>query len=111
LSVRKIRHAKPGRHGDGNDGRRLDFGLGTAVTAIINIDVLIQYRRSLTLSQAREKARLARELVKAGMDPSLLSRPKEEKVPSFNEVAAEYHAHVSKGRRNGNRVLTCSRHV
>nr|NUR38132.1 tyrosine-type recombinase/integrase [Sphingomonas sp.] len=122
LSVRKIQHAKPGRYGDGqglyllvkpsgtkswvlrvqHNGRRRDIGLGTAITGLIDVDIPIQKRRSLTLAQAREKARLARELAKAGMDPSVLWRPQEEaSCPSFEKVAAEYHRQVSRGWRNG----------
>ena len=121
LSVRKIQFAKAGRHSDGNglyllvkpsgsrswvlrvqhNGRRRDFGLGTAITGMLDVDVPLQKRTSLTFAQAREKARLARELAKAGMNPSALWRPKEETVPSFKKAAAEYHGHVSKGWRNG----------
>ena len=121
LSVRKIQHAKPGRHGDGNglyllvkpsgskswvlrvqhNSRRRDFGLGTAVTGMIDVDLPLEKRKSLTLAQAREKARIARELAKAGIDPSSLWRQKEEEaVPTFKKVALEYHGQVSKGWRN-----------
>ena len=121
LSVRKIQHAGPGRHSDGNglyllvkpsgsrswvlrvqhNGSRRDLGLGTAVTGLLDVDIPIQKRKSLTLAQAREKARLARELVKAGMDPSVLWKPKDDGIPSFKKVAEEYHREVSKGWRNG----------
>ena len=121
LSVRKIQHATAGRYGDGHglyllvkpsgskswvlrvqhNGRRRDIGLGTAITGLIDVDIPIQKRSSLTLAQAREKARLARELAKAGMDPSVLWHPKEDSAPSFKKVAAEYHRQVSKGWRNG----------
>lgn len=121
LSVRKIQHAGPGRHSDGNglyllvkpggsrswvlrvqhDGRRRDLGLGTAITGLIDVDIPVQKRKSLTLAQAREKARLARELVRAGMDPSALWKPKDHGTPSFKKVAEEYHRQVSKGWRNG----------
>jgi integrase len=121
LSVRKIQYAPPGRHSDGNglyllvkpsgakswvlrvqhEGRRRDYGLGTAITGLIDVDVPLQKRRSLTLAQAREKARLARELAKSGLDPSSLWRAKEETCPSFKAVATEFHGQVSKGWRNG----------
>jgi integrase len=84
-----------------HDGRRRDLGLGTAITGLIDVDIPVQKRKSLTLAQAREKARLARELVKAGMDPSVLWKPKDDGVPSFKTVAEEYHREVSKGWRNG----------
>jgi integrase len=121
LSVRKIQYAEPGRHSDGNglyllvkpsgsrswvlrvqhNGRRRDLGLGTAITGLIDFDIPVQKRKSLTLAQAREKARLARELVKAGLDPSALWKPKDITSPSFRKVAEEYHREVSKGWRNG----------
>jgi integrase len=121
LSVRKIQYAKPGKHCDGHglyllvkpsgakswllrvqhQGRRRDFGLGTAITGIIDVDIPLQKRRSLTLAQAREKARIARELSKSGMDPTALWREQEDSIPSFKKVAVEYHGHVSKGWRNG----------
>jgi hypothetical protein len=121
LSVRKIQYAEPGRHSDGNGlyllvkpsgsrswvlrvqhkGRRRDLGLGTAITELIDVDIPVQKRKSLTLAQAREKARLARGLAKAGMDPSVLWKPKEDATPSFKKVAEEHHREVSKGWRNG----------
>jgi integrase len=124
LSVRKIQYAKPGKHCDGHglyllvkpsgakswllrvqyQGHRRDFGLGTAITGIIDVDIPLQKRRSLTLAQAREKARIARELAKSGMDPTVLwreQREREDSIPSFKKVAVEYHGHVSKGWRNG----------
>jgi integrase len=121
LSVRKIEHAKPGRYADGNglyllvkpsgskswvlrvqhDGCRHDYGLGTAITGLIDVDLPIQKRRSLTLAQAREKARIARELAKAGINPSAAWRIKEDSVPTFERVATEYHAQLSPGWRNG----------
>lgn len=120
LSVKQLQHAKPGKHADGRGlyllvkpggsrswvlrvqhrGRRRDLGLGSAVFAPVEVDVPIQHRRSLTLAQAREKARLARELVKAGLDPSTMWRPKNES-PSFTQAAEEYHRQISKGWRNG----------
>jgi integrase len=121
LSVRKIEHAKPGRYSDGNglyllvkpsgskswvlrvqhDGRRHDYGLGSAISGLIDIDLPLQTRRSLTLAQAREKARIARELAKAGINPTAYWRRRVETVPSFEQLAKEYHGQVSKGWRNG----------
>jgi integrase len=84
-----------------HNGRRHDFGLGAAITGLIDVDLPIQKRKSLTLVQAREKARMARELAKAGINPSSYWRAREETVPSFEQVAKEYHGQVSKGWRNG----------
>jgi integrase len=83
------------------NGRRSDYGIGTAITEPIKFDIPIEKRRSLTLAQAREKARIWRELAKAGFNPSAVWRAKEETTPSFQEVAEEYHAQVSRGWRNG----------
>lgn len=121
LTVKKIEHAKPGRHADGeglyllvkpsgskswvlrvqHNGRRRDFGLGRAITGMIDVDLPVQKRKSLTLAQAREKARIARELVKAGIDPAAYWRTRNQSIPTFEEAAKEYHAQVSKGWRNG----------
>ena len=121
LTVKHALHAKPGRHSDGDglyllvqptgtkswvlrvqhNGRRRDFGLGKFVAEPVAVDIPIEKRKSLTLAQAREKARLGRELAKAGMNPSVIWRLEEEKVPPFAQAAEEYHAQVSKGWRNG----------
>lgn len=121
LTVRKIASLREGRHSDGNglsllvkpsgsrswvlrvqhNGRRRDYGLGAAITEPIHFDIPIEKRKSLTLAQAREKARIWRELAKAGFNPSAVWRSKNETTPSFQKVAEEYHAEVSKGWRNG----------
>jgi integrase len=121
LTTKQAINAKAGRHSDGQGlyllvqptgskswvlrvqhrGRRRDFGLGRFVAEPVAIDIPIEKRKSLTLGQAREKARLGRELAKAGMNPSVLWRLEEEKVPSFAQAAEEYHAQVSKSWRNG----------
>jgi integrase len=66
---------------------------------LIDVDIPIEKRRSLTLAQAREKARVGRELAKAGLNPSAIWKAKEERTPSFKDVAEEYHAQISKGWR------------
>jgi integrase len=121
LTVRKIAYARAGRHSDGNglyllvkpsgskswvlrvqhNGHRRDFGIGTAVIEPIGAEIPIYKRKSLTLAQAREKARIGRELAKAGINPSLHWRTEDRSIPSFEEAANEYHAQISKGWRNG----------
>ena len=121
LSVKQVLHAKPGRHSDGNglyllvqptgakswvlrvqhNGRRRDFGLGSFTAESLDLALPIHQRRSLTLAQAREKARLGRELAKAGMNPSALWKAESEAVPSFAYAAEEYHRQVSRAWRNG----------
>lgn len=121
LTVYEALHAKPGRHSDGNglyllvkpsgsrswvlrvqqNGRRCDFGLGSMVKDAINVELPVERRKSLTLAQAREKARIGRELFKAGQNPSEVWQVHPEANPTFRQAAEEYHKQVSKGWRNG----------
>jgi integrase len=84
-----------------HNGRRRDFGLGTAITEAIDFDIPVEKRQSLTLAQAREKARIWRELAKTGLNPVVIWRAHHETIPTFQKVAKEYHREVSKGWRNG----------
>ena len=63
--------------------------------------VPIHKRKSLTLSEAREKARVGRELAKAGPNRSSEWRSEVEAIPTLREAAGQYHAQVSKSWRNG----------
>jgi integrase len=121
LTVTQAKNAKPGRHSDGNglyllvkpggtkswvlrvqhSGRRQDFGLGTFIVESIDADIPLHKRRSLTLGEAREKARIGRELAKAGLNPSAVWRRVEEEIPTFKQAAEQYHAQVSKAWRSG----------
>jgi integrase len=121
LTVMQAKAARPGRHSDGkglyllvkpsgskswvlrvqHNGQRRDFGLGSFAAETIPVAVPLQNRQSLTLSEAREKARIGRELAKAGMNPSVEWRQVVEAIPTFKEAAEQYHSHVSKGWRNG----------
>lgn len=121
LTAKQVRHAKPGRHSDGrglyllvkptgarswvlrvqHDGRRQDFGLGSVAYEAIDAAIPLQRRRSLTLTEAREKARIGRELAKAGINPSIEWKEERVVIPSFEETAREYHEQISKGWRNG----------
>lgn len=131
LTSRRIESAGPGRLSDGKGlyllvkpkpgdstkggakswvlrvqyrGRRRDFGLGSYALKRASDDYdllpLIQ-RRSLTLEEAREKARIGRELAKAGIDPSVEWRREELTVPTFEAAAREYHGIVEKAWRTG----------
>jgi hypothetical protein len=85
-------------------GRRRDLGLGSAVLDRVNVDeslVPLHRRKSLTLAEAREKARIGRELAKCGIDPSAEWRAEDSVIPTFEVAAREYHAHVEKAWRNG----------
>jgi integrase len=83
------------------NGRRRDFGLGSFTADPVRVDLPIEKRKLLTLAQAREKARLARELARAGLNPTRVWRAEDEVKPSFRQAAEEYHALVSKTWRNG----------
>src|SRR5690349_23134674 len=107
LTVKQVQSAKPGRHSDGKGlyllvkpsgsrswvlrvqhrGRRQDFGLGSVAAESIKVAIPIHKRRSLTLAEAREKARIGRELAKAGINPAAQWRHEEELVPTFREAA------------------------
>lgn len=106
LTVVQVRNAKPGRHADGKglyllvkpsgakswvlrvqfSGRRRDFGLGS-------VDLV-------SLEEARDKAREARKLAKAGLDPSLERKKALRTIPTFEEAARRYHETVKAGWRN-----------
>lgn len=121
LTIKQVQNAKAGRHADGNGlyllvkpsgskswvlrvqhrGRRQDFGLGSVVTESIKVAIPLHKRRSLTLTEAREKARIGRELAKAGINPAAEWRQEEEVAPTFREAVEQYHAQVSKAWRNG----------
>ena len=123
LKAKQISKAKPGRHSDGrglyllvkptgtrswvlrvqHNGHRRDIGLGSVALEQIPYveDVPIIRRRSLTLAEAREKARIGRELARAGLDPRTEWTIEEKVVPTFETAAKEYHRQVAKAWRNG----------
>jgi integrase len=121
LTVKQVQNAKVGRHSDGKGlyllvkpsgskswvlrvqhrGRRQDFGLGSVASESIEAAIPLQKRRTLTLAEAREKARIGRELAKAGINPSAEWKQEAEKVPTFQYAAEQYHAQVSTAWRNG----------
>ena len=103
LTVKQVKHAKPGTHVDGLglllrvrnsgsrswilrvqvDGRRRDIGLGSDA--------------DLTLSEAREKAAHLRKLARQGLDPVVERDKHRRKVPTFAEAIEAAHAELSKG--------------
>ncbi|WP_066556798.1 tyrosine-type recombinase/integrase [Croceicoccus bisphenolivorans] len=98
--------SEPGRYGDGDGlfllvgkrggkswmvrvqkaGRRRDIGLGSA--------------SKVSLALARERARLTRSQVEAGIDP-VAERRKAAGVPTFREAAALVHAEHKASWKNG----------
>lgn len=121
LTAKQVQNAKAGRHSDGRglyllvkpsgarswvlrvqyQGTRRDFGIGSVSMDPIATDLPLHRRSSLTLGEAREKARMGRELAKAGVNPSAKWREVEVTVPTFEGAAREYHKQVSKGWRKG----------
>ena len=123
LTAHQVLNAKPGRHSDGRglymlvkpsgakswvlrvqrNSIRRDYGLGSVARkdAPTDLDIPLTLRRSLTLSEAREKARIGLELAKAGINPVQAWRQVELVVPSFKAAALEYHKQISKAWRNG----------
>jgi integrase len=82
--------------------RRRDLGLGSVLfdrkEAVDHVP--LNARRELTLAEARDKAALARTLVKAGFDPSVEWRKARVAIPTFEEAAKEYHEKIKGGFRN-----------
>lgn len=97
--VLRVQHRLPGE----SVGKRRDYGLGAAIVERVDVDLPLHKRSSLTLAEAREKARIGRELAKAGVRPTMHWRldAVEEKTPTFEEAAREYHGQVSRSWRNG----------
>ncbi|MDQ3479111.1 MAG: integrase arm-type DNA-binding domain-containing protein, partial [Pseudomonadota bacterium] len=121
LTAKQVQNAKPGRHSDGrglymlvqpsgskswvlrvqHKGTRRDFGLGSVALKVSGADIPLHKRKALTLEEAREKARIGRDLAKAGINPSLEWRQEDAIVPTFEAAAREYHKQVSLAWRNG----------
>lgn len=127
LSAPAVRNAAPGRHHDGQglylyvsptgarswvlriqkEGKRQDIGLGAADISPRSvgkgeappIEISLMNRRLLTLSEAREKARMLREATKAGLDP-IFERDRERRsIPKFRDAAKDAHAAWKDGRK------------
>lgn len=127
LTALKIKTAPAGRHPDGDglylivrdtgsrqwllriqaDGKRRDLGLGSAETvsrtkeAQVEADkIAIVDRRSLTLTEARDKADTYRRMVKAGIDPVAEREKRPAAVPTFEKAARDCHTELKEGWRN-----------
>jgi integrase len=125
LTYKQCLNAKAGRHSDGGGlyllvkpsgarswvlrvqylGNRRDFGIGSFTDKSAGGSIPIERRKLLTLTEARDKAREGRKLAKAGINPSDAWRELEleerRKAHTFETVARDYHAHVSRSWRNG----------
>ena len=84
------------------DGRRRDYGLGSAILERkVPSPLPIEQRRELTLSEARDKAAAGRSLAKAGLDPSLEWKRVLNVIPTFEEAARKYHGNIKDGWKKG----------
>ncbi|HET7709941.1 MAG TPA: Arm DNA-binding domain-containing protein, partial [Sphingomicrobium sp.] len=124
LTIKEVKHAKPGRHSDGKglyllvkpsgsaswvlrvqyQGERKDFGLGSMILEATGTDIPIERRKQLTLADAREKARVGRDLAKAGINPAVHWRQADVPVEAprtFAEVAEARHKGIKTGWKNG----------
>lgn len=123
LTFKQVKHAKPGRHSDGKglyllvkpsgsaswvlrvqyQGERKDFGLGSLLIEATGSDIPIERRKQLTLADAREKARIGRDLAKAGINPADHWRQdsQAEAPRTFAEVAEARHKGIKSGWKNG----------
>ncbi|MFO1118132.1 MAG: integrase arm-type DNA-binding domain-containing protein [Beijerinckiaceae bacterium] len=105
LSARKIKTADPGKYGDGE-------GLQFVVTASGSRKWVLRFQWNgkaremglgaypeVELADAREKAREARRLIRAGVDP-IADGKREKTVPTFGEMADAVTTDLSPGFRN-----------
>lgn len=90
------------------DGKRRDIGLGSVAIdgAGHNVfakddnrlgEIPLMMRKSLSLAEARKKARALRELAKAGANPVAERDRERVKVPTFKEAAKEAHDALKSG--------------
>jgi len=120
LTALKVRNAKPGRHVDGRglcllvkpsgartwllrmqkDGRRRDYGLGSAL--------------DVSLAEARDAAAALRRQVREGADPIAERRKERKVIPSFETVARGCYEALKEGwknRRYANWISSLENHV
>lgn len=120
LTALKVKNAKPGRHVDGRglclmvkpsgartwvlrmqkDGRRRDYGLGSAF--------------DVSLAEARDAAMALRRQVREGVDPVAERRKTRKVVPSFETAALDCYEALKEGwknRRHANWISSLENHV
>lgn len=96
----------PGRYGDG-DGLALLVGKSGSKSWIVRVqkdgkrrDIGLGSEKKVSLALARERARIARSQIEAGIDP-VAERRKAAGIPTFREAAALVHAEHKGGWKNG----------
>lgn len=113
LTALKVKHAKPGRHGDGEGLYLLvsDTGAKSWIVRVMAHDAKEPdpdkrwKRRDIglgplwqcSLEQAREKAREVRILARSGVDPVLAREEEDEVTPTFLEAAKAAHKALTPG--------------
>jgi integrase len=120
LSALRVKNAKAGRHVDGRglcllvkesgarswvlrmqkDGRRRDYGLGSAA--------------DLSLADARDAAAALRRQVRAGVDPVAERRRSRKVIPNFESAARHCYEVLKEGwknRRHANWISSFENHV
>jgi hypothetical protein len=120
LTALKVKNAKPGRHTDGRglcllvkdsgartwvlrmqkDGRRRDYGLGSA--------------QEVTLAEAREAAAALRRKVRNGEDPIAERRRARKVIPSFEAATRDCYEALKEGwknKRHANWISSFENHV
>lgn len=135
LTALRVRNAGPGRHGDGDglyllvkpsgarswvlrvqqDGKRKDIGLGSVELdggssgfARPSAEIPLMLKRSLSLAEARLKARELRQFSRAGKDP-IVERDRERvSVPTFRAATISTHDALKAGwiEKNADAFLT-----
>ncbi|MCB1536980.1 MAG: integrase arm-type DNA-binding domain-containing protein [Rhodoblastus sp.] len=105
LTARKVETAKPGKYGDG-EGLQLAVSASGARKWVLRFQWRGRPREMglgafplVSLEQARDAAREARKLAKAGIDP-IADNKREKAVPTFGELADTVAADLSEGFRN-----------
>lgn len=107
LTALKVKHAKPGRHGDGG-GLYLLVSQAGAKSWMLRVVVSTAKgpkRRDLglgavdlvTLDEAREKARELRKIAREGGDPVAARDKREIAAPTFKEAAEACHESLAAG--------------
>ena len=105
LTARKVETAKPGKYGDG-EGLQLAVSASGARKWVLRFQWRGRPREMglgafplVSLEHARDAAREARKLAKAGIDP-IADNKREKAVPTFGELADTVAADLSEGFRN-----------
>ena len=105
LTALKVKHAKQGRHGDGDGLYLLVSQAGSKSWMLRVVDRSSNKRRDIglgsatvfTLEEAREQARRLRKAAKLGIDPKVERDRDKKRAMTFRDAAEACHAELSKG--------------